>query len=285
MAATVGIDLGTTNSLVAVLTPEGPRLIPNALGHILTPSVVALDDEDHVLVGSVAKELQVVRPQRCASLFKRHMGSDWGTQIGKQTFSAIDLSAWVLRSLKADAEAFLGESVTQAVVTVPAYFNEDQRRATMAAGRQAGLQVDRILNEPTAAAIAYGLHDRDSEKIAVVIDLGGGTFDVSIVDIFEGTLEIRASAGEVFLGGEDFTTAMVSHVLTSQGMVFERCEMDEPLRVSRLRRECELAKRQLARQDVASVRMPDAQGQLIDDSPLVEVRVDDFEKWTTSILD
>src|SRR5580658_723042 len=196
MSEIIGIDLGTTNSLAAYLADDGPRVIPNALGSALTPSVVGLDKEQKLLVGAAAKELQVLHPESCASLFKRYMGTDWKTKLGGRTFTPEELSSLVLRSLKEDAEALFGHAVERAVITVPAYFNDQQRKATLHAGRIAGLHVERILNEPTAAALAYGFHEAEEEKILLIFDLGGGTFDVSLVELFAGSLEVRASSGE-----------------------------------------------------------------------------------------
>ncbi len=280
----IGIDLGTTNSLAAHLTDDGARLIPNALGESLTPSVVGIDLDGTVLVGRSAREFQVLHPDRCAATFKRHMGSDWTTELADQKLGAVELSSLVLRSLKADAEAHLKQQVTEAVITVPAYFNELQRQATMRAGKLAGLDVKRILNEPTAAAIAYGVHEAEEEKVIVIYDLGGGTFDVSVVERFEGTLEIRASAGEIFLGGEDFTSTLAARVLEKRGMVFERTEIEQPLLVSRLRRECEIAKRQLSRGADAVVRIPTKNGDLPENGPSEKILREDFEKWTDHIL-
>jgi molecular chaperone HscC len=164
----IGIDLGTTNSVAAVMRENGPELIPNALGEYLTPSVVGLDLGGDLLVGRTALELQVLHPERCASVFKRYMGTDWTADLVGRKFTPEQLSSLVLRSIKADAEAFLGEPVTKAVITVPAYFNDHQRKATMRAGKMAGLTVERIINEPTAAAIAYGLHESKNEKIVIV---------------------------------------------------------------------------------------------------------------------
>ena len=175
----IGIDLGTTNSIVAFLGDDGPEIIPNALGDHLTPSVVGLDQDGTVLVGKPARELQVSHPVRCASVFKRQMGTDWSVVLGDgkltRRFTAVELSSVVLASLKQDAEAFLKQQVTEVVITVPAYFNELQRQATIQAGELAGFTVRRIINEPTAAAIAYGLHDSQSERVSLVFDLGGGT--------------------------------------------------------------------------------------------------------------
>ncbi len=257
----IGIDLGTTNSAVAHLTAEGPRIIPNALGGRLTPSVVGVDDAGVVLVGAAAKEYQVLRPDRCAVLFKRLMGSERSTKLGKKEFSPEELSSLVLRSLKADAEAYFGCPVTRAVITCPAYFNDRQRKATIAAGRIAGLTVERILNEPTAAAIAYGFHEADQDRCLLIFDLGGGTFDVSVVELFEGTLEVRSSAGETSLGGEDFTRALAARILEARGQSYERAEAMTPLLVSRLIQQCEKAKCLLSKEESAVVRVPDAAGE------------------------
>jgi molecular chaperone HscC len=284
MSKIVGIDLGTTNSGVAYLAEDGPRLIPNALGDNLTPSVVGIDPAGDLLVGRAAKELQVVHPERCACLFKRHMGSDWSAELAGKKLGPEELSGLILRSLKADAEALFKEPVTRAVVTVPAYFNDQQRKATLDAGRIAGLQVDRILNEPTAAALAYGFHEAREDKILLIFDLGGGTFDVSLVEIFDGALEVRASSGESFLGGEDFTRSMAARVLEGQGYNFEHAEMAAPLLVSRMLRECELAKCQLSRVESTIVRIPDKRGEFRDDSPQVTVTRSQLEAWTGHIL-
>lgn len=280
----IGIDLGTTNSLAACLTEDGPKLIPNALGHVLTPSVVGVDRDGHVLVGAAAKELQVLSPERCASAFKRQMGSDWSVKLVKHDFDPVKLSSLVLKTLKQDAEAFLQKSVDAAVITVPAYFNEPQRQATIQAGEMAGLDVARILNEPTAAALAYGLHEFDAEKVALVFDLGGGTFDVSIVDQFEGSLEIRSSCGETFLGGEDFTNGLVGQLLRDRGHNLEHAELKTPRLVSRLRSECEKAKRQLASNETANIRIPNDEGKFTDESEVATVSRADFDRWTERIL-
>ena len=208
----VGIDLGTTNSAVAVWRDGEAVLIPNSLGDLLTPSAVSVSDEGTVLVGMAARERQPTHPKQTATAFKRAMGTQTKFQLGKSRYSAEELSALVLRSLKADAEAFLGESVEAAVITVPAYFNDRQRKATRRAGEMAGFRVERLVNEPTAAALAHGIHDRGDKQPFLVFDLGGGTFDVSIVEIFEGIIEVRASAGDNRLGGEDFNDAIVDLV-------------------------------------------------------------------------
>ncbi len=206
----VGIDLGTTNSAVAIWRDGKAELIPNSLGDLLTPSAVGLSDDGAVLVGMAARERQSTHPHLTATAFKRLMGTQQQAELGRKSFSAEDLSALVLRSLKADAEAYLGEPVTQAVITVPAYFNDRQRKATRRAGEMAGFTVERLINEPTAAALAHGIHDREDRQPFLVFDLGGGTFDVSIVEIFEGVIEVHASAGDNRLGGEDFNDILVS---------------------------------------------------------------------------
>lgn len=203
----VGIDLGTTNSLVAYYTEHGPEIIPNRLGKHLTPSIVSVDG-DQIYVGETARERMLLHPESAASVFKRSMGSDQKYHLENQTFTSEELSSFVLRSLKEDAEHFLGEPVTEAVISVPAYFNDARRKATKRAGELAGLKVERIISEPTAAAIAYGLYECQEDANFLVFDLGGGTFDVSILELSGNILEVRAVAGDNYLGGEDFTNVL-----------------------------------------------------------------------------
>ena len=262
MPAIVGIDLGTTNSAIGVMVDGKPVLIPSSVGVNLTESVIGIDDSGEVLVGSAAKEHQVLHPDKCTSCFKRQMGTDWSVNVGKHEFSAIQLSSFVLKSLKADAEAYLNTVVDRAVITVPAYFNNQQRQATIEAGKLAGFKVERIINEPTAAAIAYGVHETDAEKTIAVFDLGGGTFDISIVDFFEGAVEVRASAGEAILGGEDFTRSLARAILASRSMMFEHAEISAPLMVSRLIQQCEKAKRSLSKNDSTEIMIPNKKGEL-----------------------
>lgn len=214
----VGIDLGTTNSLIACWKDGEAQLVPNALGEVLTPSCVSIDEDGTVLVGRAARERLQTHPHRSASLFKRHMGSDMVFQMGPRSMRAEELSALVLRSLKEDAEAFLGAAITDAVISVPAYFSDNQRKATRAAAQLAGLHVERLINEPTAAALAYGLHQGKAESQFLVFDLGGGTFDVSLLELFEGVMEVRATAGDNFLGGEDFSAQIVQWFMDSSGV-------------------------------------------------------------------
>ena len=191
----IGIDLGTTNCACAVFRNGEVEMIPNSLGHMLTPSAISIDEKGNVLTGLGARERQSTHPRHTITAFKRYMGTNHTTTLGDRTFKPEELSALVLASIKRDAEAYLGEPVTEAVITVPAYFNDKQRNATRQAGLLAGLKVERLINEPTAAALAYGIHQRDRPSRFLVFDLGGGTFDVSILEIFEGIIEVRASAG------------------------------------------------------------------------------------------
>ena len=281
----IGIDLGTTNSLAACLTEHGPTLIPNALGEFLTPSAVGIDHGGQIIVGSAAKELQVTHPERCATVFKRLMGTDTSMPLAQRQFRPEELSSLILRSLRCDAEAFLKQPVEEAVVTVPAYFNDQQRKATIRAGELAGLKVRRIINEPTAAAIAYGLHQAELERIALVYDLGGGTFDVSVVDQFEGVMEIKSSAGEIFLGGEDFTRALAGRVLQQRNLPFEQTELRYPCLVSRLMRECELAKKKLSHTESAEIRIPDFDGTVKEDCDVHTVTAVEFREWTNQLVE
>jgi molecular chaperone HscC len=212
----VGIDLGTTNSLVAVWKNDASVLVLNALGQVLTPSVVGLDDEGRILVGQAARERLHTHPSLTAALFKRHMGSAHSVTLGAHSFRPEELSALVLRSLKEDVERAYGESVTEAVISVPAYFSDAQRKATRIAGELAGLNVEKLINEPTAAALAYGLPQLGKECSFIVFDLGGGTFDVSILELFEGVMEVRASAGDNYLGGEDFDRLLAESFVQRQ---------------------------------------------------------------------
>ena len=283
----VGIDLGTTNSAIAYMTDDGPKLIPNSLGKTLTPSAVGLDSDGSVLVGDAAKDYMVVHPDLGATAFKRLMGTSEIVNIGEQEFLPIQLSAMILRSLKNDAEHYFGHSDIQAVITVPAYFNDTQRQATIHAARVAELPVVRLLNEPTAASIAYGFHESEESKNLLVIDLGGGTFDVSAVEMFEGVVDVKSSFGDSFLGGEDFTHVMVSEILKSRNMRFEEMEFRRPLMVSLLKHECEKAKIAISSQNNAVVRIPHEDG-TFDDEITSEnsftVWREQFEDWSKSLL-
>ncbi|PUA43685.1 molecular chaperone HscC [Pseudomonas protegens] len=245
----VGIDLGTTNSLVAVWRDTASELVPNALGQLLTPSVVGLDDEGRVLVGQAAKERLHTHPHLTTALFKRYMGSATEVRLGDRLFRPEELSALVLKSLKEDVERSYGEPVEEAVISVPAYFSDAQRKATRIAGELAGLKVEKLINEPTAAALAYGLHQRDKETSFLVFDLGGGTFDVSILELFDGVMEVRASAGDNFLGGEDFDSLLLEHFIEQQGRAADFPERQSVLQA--LRREAERVRRALGQEPSA----------------------------------
>lgn len=246
----LGIDLGTTNSAAGIWRNGRAELIPNSLGHLLTPSAVSVDDDGKILVGLAARDRQVTHPDRTATAFKRYMGTARSIALGQTRYYPEELSAFVLRSLKADAEHYLGETITDAVITVPAYFNDKQRKATKRAGELAGLRVDRLLNEPTAAALAYGIHDTGRETRFLVFDLGGGTFDVSVLDIFEGVIEVRASTGDNRLGGEDFNEVLIPMMLESCRQQWRLPETPRSeLLHQRVRAEAERARRQLSSQE------------------------------------
>ena len=214
MARAVGIDLGTTNSVVTVLEGGEPTVIANAEGSRTTPSVVAFAKNGEVLVGEVAKRQAVTNPDRTIRSVKRHMGTSWSQDIDGKKYTPQEISARTLMKLKRDAESYLGESVTDAVITVPAYFNDAQRQATKEAGEIAGLNVLRIINEPTAAALAYGLDKANKEELILVYDLGGGTFDVSLLEIGDGVVEVKATAGDNKLGGDDWDEKVINWMVT-----------------------------------------------------------------------
>ena len=214
----IGIDLGTTNSLAACFHNGAIRIIPNRLGKKLTPSVVSVGEDHSVMIGETAKEYGYLHPDRTARLFKRTMGTDKTYVLGEQSFRSEELSALVLRSLKEDAEAFLGEKVGEAIISVPAYFNDKQRRMTRMAGELAGLKVDRIISEPTASALAYGVGEKGTGECCMVLDLGGGTFDVTILEYYHNIIEVYAVAGDNGLGGEDFTTVLIELFLKENGL-------------------------------------------------------------------
>ena len=247
----IGIDLGTTNSLVSYWQDGKTLLIPNALGGVSTPSVVSVDKHGEILVGQIAKERLISHPHLTASTFKRFMGSQKTYQLGTQRFSPEELSALVLKSLKQDAEVHLGTTVTDVVITVPAYFNDHQREATKTAAEMAGLNVVRLINEPTAAAMAYGLHEYDSsdERKFLVLDLGGGTFDVTLLELFAGVMEVKASAGDNMLGGEDFTHILIDGFIQYQNQHKHTTTEFWQTHLARLYDIAEHAKQQLSHQN------------------------------------
>lgn len=265
MGKTIGIDLGTTNSCVAVVEGGRPVIIPNEKGGRTTPSVVAFAADGERLVGDTAQRQAAVNSARTVSSVKRHMGTDWSINIDGKRFTPQQISAMILRKLRQDAEAYLGETVTDAVITVPAYFNDIQRQATKDAGRIAGLNVKRIINEPTSAALAYGLDNGAQQKI-MVYDLGGGTFDVSIIEIGDGVIEVLATNGDNHLGGDDFDARIAEHLLEE---IRKTCQVDvrrDPAALQRVREAAEQAKKELSSAERASVNLPylaQAQGKMI----------------------
>ena len=256
MARAVGIDLGTTNSVVAVLEGGEPTVIANSEGSRTTPSVVAFAKNGEVLVGQSAKNQAVTNTDRTIRSVKRHMGSDWSVTIDAKKYTSQEISARVLMKLKRDAEAYLGEQITDAVITVPAYFEDAQRQATKEAGQIAGLNVLRIVNEPTAAALAYGLDKGEKEQTILVFDLGGGTFDVSLLEIGEGVVEVRATSGDNHLGGDDWDERVIKWLVdkfkAGNGIDLTRDKMA----MQRLREAAEKAKIELSSQSTATINLP-----------------------------
>lgn len=246
----IGIDLGTTNSLVSCYIDNECVLIKNVYGEYLTPSVVSVLDTGEVLIGKGAKERITTHPNMTAYAFKRYIGSKKVYQLGEYSFTPTELSSLVLKSLKNDAEIFLNKEITEAVISVPAYFNDHQRKATKEAAELAGLRVERLINEPTAAAVAYGLHQKDTEKKFLVFDLGGGTFDVSILELFDDIMEVRAVAGDNFLGGEDFDQYIVNYLLSQWKINQDDLDIKQ---ISVLKKKAEICRFELTRSHKAEV--------------------------------
>jgi len=256
MARAVGIDLGTTNSCVSVLEGGEPAVIANAEGARTTPSIVAFAKNGEVLVGEVAKRQSVTNVDRTIRSVKRHMGTNWTVDIDGKKYTAQEISARVLQKLKRDAEAYLGETVTDAVITVPAYFNDAQRQATKEAGEIAGLNVLRIINEPTSAALAYGLDKGDTEQTILVFDLGGGTFDVSLLEIGDGVVEVKATNGDNNLGGDDWDDALVQHLVKTFAAQSGIDLAKDKMAMQRVREAAEKAKIELSSSQQASINLP-----------------------------
>ena len=268
---------GTTNSLVSCFAEDGAVIIPNRLGENLTPSVVSIDEEtEEIYVGKIAKERMITHPELSAEVFKRSMGTEKKFTLGKKEFLAEELSSFVLRSLKEDAEKYLGQPVEEAVISVPAYFNDEQRKATVRAGKLAGLKVERMINEPTAAAIAYGLHHKKLNTKFLVFDLGGGTFDVSILELYKNIMEVRAVAGDNFLGGEDFTDVLANLFINNNKLEFAEADNKAAALV---KKQAEAAKKNFF--DNKSVVMKCK----IDDKVIEEeINLDDYEKSCEMLL-
>ncbi len=272
----VGIDLGTTNSLIAYFDKDEAKVIPNKLGEMLTPSVVSVDEEGVVYVGKTARERGMTNPSQTASVFKRSMGTGKKFMLGEREFTAEELSSLVIKSLKEDAEVFFGHEVTEAVISVPAYFNDAQRKATKKAGEMAGFVVERIVSEPTAAAIAYGLNKKNADTKFLVFDLGGGTFDVSILELYQNIMEVRAVAGDNYLGGEDFTEVL-------EQMFFREKEIDQDeldaKTLAHIRKQAEICKLgfEESRTSVFKCRIGEEKYEY-------EINIDDYEKSCQLLL-
>jgi len=256
MARAVGIDLGTTNSCVSVLEGGEPTVIANAEGARTTPSIVAFAKNGEVLVGEVAKRQSVTNVERTIRSVKRHMGANWTVDIDGKKYTPQEISARILQKLKRDAEAYLGETVTDAVITVPAYFSDAERQATKEAGEIAGLNVLRIINEPTAAALAYGLDKADQEQTILVFDLGGGTFDVSLLEIGDGVVEVKATAGDNHLGGDDWDQALVDYLVQTFGSKNGIDLTKDKMAMQRIREAAEKAKIELSSSQQAAINLP-----------------------------
>ena len=291
MARAVGIDLGTTNSAIAVLEGGEPTIIPNAEGARTTPSVVAFSKTGEVLVGEIAKRQAVTNVDRTISSVKRHMGTDWTTEIDGKKYTAQEISARILMKLKADAEAYLGESVTEAVITVPAYFNDAQRQATKDAGQIAGLKVERIVNEPTAAALAYGLEKGKEDELILVFDLGGGTFDVSLLEVGKdddgfSTIQVRATSGDNNLGGDDWDQRIVNWLIDQVKAKTGADLSKDAVALQRLKEAAEQAKKELSSATSTNISLQylsmTADGPIHLDETLTRAK---FEELTSDLLE
>jgi molecular chaperone DnaK len=286
MARAVGIDLGTTNSVVSVLEGGEPTVITNAEGSRTTPSIVAFAKNGEVLVGEVAKRQAVTNPDRTIRSVKREMGTNWNVDIDGKKYTPQEISARVLMKLKRDAEAYLGESISDAVITVPAYFNDSQRQATKEAGEIAGFNVLRIINEPTAAALAYGLDKGSKEQTILVFDLGGGTFDVSLLELADGVIEVKATSGDNHLGGDDWDERIIDHLVkTFRGQYGIDLAQDK-MAMQRLREAAEKAKIELSAATTTSINLPyvtaGPSGPLHLDTTLSRA---EFQRMTQDLLD
>jgi molecular chaperone HscC len=278
-AMIIGIDLGTTNSAAAWFDDGASKLIPNRLGETLTPSAVGIDDDGSLLVGRPARERMASHAALTTTAFKRWMGTQHRVSLGKRDYGAEELSALVLKSLKEDAEAHLGQPVTEAVITVPAYFNDKQRKATRRAGELAGFKVERLINEPTAAALAYGIHQLEGETRFLIFDLGGGTFDVSVLEIFEGVIEVRASTGDNRLGGEDFNAVLTGLMLGAHKPLATTARDDRQL-AAKLNEAAERARRLLTTAGSAAMEVQ-WKGEMLRH----EVTTEDFEAAASALTD
>ncbi len=286
MSKAVGIDLGTTNSVVAVLEAGEPVVIPNAEGARTTPSVVAFSKTGEVLVGEVAKRQAITNPDRTIRSVKRHMGTDWGIELDGKKYAAQEISARILMKLKRDAESYLGDTVNQAVITVPAYFDDAQRQATKEAGEIAGLEVLRIINEPTAAALAYGLDKEGKDQTILVFDLGGGTFDVSVLEIGDGVFEVKSTSGNTHLGGDDWDQRVIDWLVSEFKNAHGIDLSNDKMALQRLKEAAEKAKIELSNLQETSINLPfitaTADGPLHLDMSLTRSR---FQEMTRDLLE
>ena len=286
MAKAVGIDLGTTNSVVAVLEGGEPTVIPNAEGQRTTPSVVAFSKNGEILVGEVAKRQAITNPDRTIRSIKREMGTDHKVDVDGKGWGPQEISARILMKLKADAEAYLGDKVTEAVITVPAYFDDAQRQATKEAGQIAGLEVLRIINEPTAAALAYGLDKGDGEQTILVFDLGGGTFDVSLLELGDGVFEVKSTSGNTNLGGDDWDQRVIDHLVTTFKNQNGVDLSADKMALQRLKEAAEKAKIELSSTQSTNVNLPFITA--TEQGPLhleVTLTRSEFERMTEDLLD
>jgi molecular chaperone DnaK len=286
MAKAVGIDLGTTNSVVSVLEGGEPTVIPNAEGGRTTPSVVAFSKAGEILVGEVAKRQAITNPDRTIRSIKRHMGTDHKTDIDGKGWTPQEISARILMKLKADAESYLGDKVTEAVITVPAYFDDAQRQATKEAGQIAGLEVLRIINEPTAASLAYGLDKSEGDQTILVFDLGGGTFDVSLLDLGDGVFEVKATSGNTNLGGDDWDQRVIDHLVATFKNQTGVDLSNDKMAMQRLKEAAEKAKIELSSTQQTTINLPfitatDQGPQHLD----VTLTRSEFERMTEDLLD
>ena len=279
MSKIIGIDLGTTNSCVAVMEGGKPTVVANTEGARTTPSIVAFTKTGERLVGEPAKRQAVTNSEKTISSIKRHMGTDYKVDIEGKKYSPQEISAMILQKLKADAENYLGEKVTEAVITVPAYFNDAQRQATKDAGKIAGLDVKRIINEPTAAALAYGLDNEKEQKI-MVYDLGGGTFDVSIIEIGDGVIEVLATAGDNHLGGDDFDQKITDYMISEFKKQYGVDLGNDKMALQRLKEAAEKAKKELSASTTTNINLPfismNADGPLHFDMNLTRAKFDEL---------
>lgn len=274
--AIIGIDLGTTNSVVSCFVDDKAVVIPNRLGEHLTPSIVSMDDDEQIFVGEIAKQRQLTHPEYTASVFKRSMGSKKEFKLGKKVFLPEELSSFVIRSLKEDAEVYLNQTVEEAVISVPAYFNDAQRKATKRAGELAGLKVERLINEPTAAAIAYGLHEQKLNTKFLIFDLGGGTFDVSILELYKNVMEVRGVAGDNFLGGEDFTHILMEMFAKEHDIDIDSLNYKA---VASLKKQAEIAKRNFSKDRFVTMSC-----KIENDILESKIRLDEYEKACNFLL-